>query len=551
MKTILPLSLGLLIAGMGCAEEGMPKILTDKGVQEKHFLPDFSYAGYHFGEKEIPASFDHTLTVTDFGAKPDDGFDDSQAFMDAIAKADELEGYVEIKIPTGTFHISKIIYINRSKTVLKGIGTGVEGTVLHFPQPLRFVDDPPEHAELKEYMRFFNKRQVEPKFGVNAPFSQYSWSGGYLWVAKKGKNYKSYNVPSFDHTINSYANALAGQQGAHEITVDDSSKIAEGQAYKLCWFNKDGEEGSFLKHLYDDQDVEIGCYHWDTPDSPLISQMVLVTKIEGDKVFIKDPLLHDVKTEWFCSIAEWEHIEEVGIENIAFEFPMSPDRPHHLEDGNNALYLTSLMNGWVRNVRFLNADSGILTDDISNVTIENVRTHGEKIAHYSVSMGEVHNVLVENLKVENVVRHPLSFNTRSSKCVYTCCEMEKNPILDQHSGANQQNLFDNIKVSVDAAVHKSYKFALFKGGGQREWWPAHGAFSTIFNIEIHFANVPEKGDKPIVLNGSSNGVSARLIGLYGNHPVKIDYKPNAYLELINEKPALSSLYEYQLKQRKN
>jgi len=306
---------------------------------------------------------------------------------------------------------------------------------------------------------------------------------------------------------------------------------------------------SILNHIYDNQDVVIGSHHWNNPESPLISQMVQITKIEGDKVSIKDPLLHDVKPEWYCCFAEWEHIEEVGIENIAFEFPLYPDMPHHCEEGNNAVYLTSLMNGWVRNVRFLNADSGVLTDDISNVTIENVRTHGGKTAHYSVSMGEVRNVLIRNLKVENRVHHPLSFNTRASKCVFTDCEVETAPILDQHSGANQQNLFDNIKVYVDDPVHKTYKFGLFKTGGSSLWFPAHGAFSTFYNIDIIFANVPEKTDKPIELFGAKEGVSARLIGIHANHPVVIDYKPNAHKELINRKPAIPSLYEYQLNKR--
>ncbi|MGB3151912.1 MAG: right-handed parallel beta-helix repeat-containing protein, partial [Maribacter sp.] len=284
-------------------------------------------------------------------------------------------------------------------------------------------------------------------------------------------------------------------------------------------------------------------------ESPLVTQMVLVTKIDKNAVYIKDPLLHNIKTEWHCAITEWGHIEEVGIENIAFEFPLYPDLPHHLEEGNNAIYLTSLMNGWVKNVSFKNVDSGILTDDISNVTIKDIRTSGEKIAHYSVALGEVHNVLVENLHVKNKVRHPLSINTRSTKCVYTNCLVEQQPILDQHSGANEQNLFDNIKVYIDAPVREILEYPLFTSGGSPIWLPAHGAFSTMFNIEIDFSNVPNDLNKPIVLNGVREGVSARLIGFHANHPIKIDYTTDDYIENLNQKPAIQSLYEYQLKRR--
>ncbi len=549
MKTLLISCLGLLISGSTYAQTSVPEILKDGEVKQANYLPDFSFAGYQFGEKEIPTDFDHVLDVTKFGAKPDDGFDDSQAFTKALEKADTLEGYVLIKVPAGTFNISKIIYINRSKTVLKGAGSGKEGTTFYFERSLRFCEDPPEHEELLVYLDRFDKRQRESKYGIDARFSQYSWSGGFFWVAKKGKFYKSYNIPEYNQPMTRLAEALSGQQGGFEVKVDDASKLKVGDTHRLCWFNKDGENGSLLKHIYDHQDVVIGSHHWNNPESPLVTQMVQIEKVDGNTIFIKDPLLHDVKRDWFCCFAEWEHIEEVGIENIAFEFPLYPDMPHHCEEGNNAVYLTSLMNGWVRNVRFLNADSGVLTDDISNVTIENVRTHGPKLSHYSVSMGEVHNVLIRKLKVENTVRHPLSFNTRASKCVFTDCEVEVAPILDQHSGVNEQNLFDKIKIYINEPVHKTHKFGLFKTGGSSLWFPAHGAFSTFYNIEIAFANVPEDLQEPITFYGAKEGVSARLIGFHANHPVAIEYEPNAHKELINSKPAIPSLYEYQLNKR--
>lgn len=549
MKKTMMTCLGLLMAGTVCAQSNIPEILVTEEVIENTYLPDFSFAGYHYGEKEIPTKFDHVLELTKFGAKPDDGYDDSQAFIQALEKADTLDGFVQIRIPSGTFNISKIIYINRSKTVLTGMGSGEGGTIFRFDRSLRFCENPPEHEELMVYLDRFDKRQREPKYGIDNPFSQYSWSGAFFWVAKKGKVYKSYNIPEYNQPINTYANARSGKQGSFEVQVDDASKLKVGGAYKFCWFNKEGENGSLLKHIYDNQDVEIGSHHWNNPDSPLVTQMVKIDKIDGNTVLIKDPLLHNVKPEWFCSFVEWEHIEEVGIENMAFEFPLYPDMPHHCEEGNNAVYLTSLMNGWVRNVRFLNADSGILTDDISNVTIEDVRTHGPKLAHYSVSMGEVHNVLIKNLKVENEVRHPLSFNTRASKCVYTDCQVEKASILDQHSGINEQNLFDNIKVYIDAPVHETFEYPLFNMGGSKLWAPGHGAYSTFFNIDITFANIPKDLKKPIVLNGTKNGVSARLIGIYANHPVSPDYTPNAYMELINVIPSIPSLYEYQLNNR--
>ena len=547
MKILSTLLLFCIVLS-GYAQKSMPEIFVNEDIIENNYLPDFSFAGYHFGEKEIPSAFDNILNVIDFGAVPNDNIDDTDAFISALQKADKLDGFVLIKIPSGRFDLSRIIHINRSHTVIKGAGAGLEGTLLHYQRPLRFVENTEDLSELREYLVSLDKRQREPENGVDILFSQYSWSGGYFWVGKKGARVKPY-LPKYNQPINSLALAKSGQKGHFKFNVDNSSKISIGDTYKLCWFNKDGKKGSFLKHLYDGQNVKIGSHHWTNPESPLVNQIVKIVDIIGNTIIIKDPLLHDLKEEWHCSLTKWEHIEEVGIENLAFEFPVYPDLPHHCEDGNNAIYLTSLMNGWVRNVRFKNADSGVLTDDISNVTIENIRTHGDKLGHYSVAMGEVHNVLVKKLKVENNVRHPLSFNTRSTKSVYTNCEVEQNPILDQHSGANEQNLFDNIKININSPVHQTYKYPLFMSGGAGYWAPAHGAFSTFYNIGINFENIPEDVNKPIVLNGVKQGVSARIIGVHANHPVVIEYSPNAYIENTNLSPIVESLYEYQFNER--
>lgn len=530
------------------AQQNIPEIIANPNVEEKYYLPDFSYAGYHFGEKEISTGYDHIIDVSEFGARPNDQIDDSEAFIRAIDKANELKGIVLVNIPPGRFDLSQIIYISRSNTVIRGAGKGTGGTILHFQRPLSYVPDPPELAELREYLVSLDKRQREPENGVDILFSQYSWSGGYFWVGKKDVRFKPY-LPSYNKSLEILANSRSGKQGTHKIVVSNASKINTGGFYQLNWYNKDGKDGSLLRHIYHNYDVEIGSHHWTSPDSPLINQKVKVTKVNGDTVFIKDPLLHDVKSDWYCNISEWGYITEVGIENIAFEFPAYPDMPHHVENGSNGIYLTNLMNGWVRNVSFKNADSGILTDNISNVTIEDIRTYGKKRAHYSVAMGEVHNVLVRNLKVENLVMHPLSFNTRSTKCVYTNCEVERQPILDQHSGANEQNLFDNIKVFIDAPVHQNYQYPLFLSGGAGYWAPAHGAFSTFYNIDIEFANLPPNPKKPILLDGVKEGVSARLIGVHANHPVTIEYGPNAYIEKPNQELSIKSLYHYQLQKR--
>jgi hypothetical protein len=143
--------------------------------------------------------------------------------------------------------------------------------------------------------------------------------------------------------------------------------------------------------------------------------------------------------------------------------------------------------------------------------------------------------------------HPLSFNTFSSKDVYQNCEITNNPNLDQHAGANHQNLFDNIKVQFTPKKDNSYP--LFLAGGADYWKPSHGAFTTFWNINVAVIGKFDSS-KSIVLNGMNDGPFARIIGIHGNHDFKIDYGPDSYIEFLNQPiQNVPSLYDYQLKKR--
>ena len=286
------------------------------------------------------------------------------------------------------------------------------------------------------------------------------------------------------------------------------------------------ENGEIVKALYNNANVKPGSHHWQFLTLPLVRQQVEITKIDKNKLSIKSPLLLDVKLNYQAQLVEWKHLSEVGIEQLSFSFPDTPRVAHHVEQGYNSIYLTRLYNSWVRDVAIYNAESGVLTEEIANVTIEDIISEGKNIAHYTVAIGGVHNVLVKNLKVYNDAVHPLSFNTFSTKDVYQNCEVFTNPNLDQHAGANHQNLFDNIKVHFTPKADNSYP--LFLAGGASYWRPSHGAFTTFWNIEVDVMGQFDTS-KPVLLNGMNDGAFARLIGIYGNQEFKIEYGPEAYI----------------------
>ena len=546
---IKSLLFGILILGL-CLKiqivvaQETPDIISKKEVASLNFLPDFSYAGYRFGNTSLPEIKEKIISATDFGVKANDNLDDSKALQKALKAAHEVSGNVVLLLPAGKIILSDILYIERSDFVLRGAGSGAQGTEIYCPRPMMYLKDQESLAELREYLTSTGKRQIEKENNIDLPFSQFAWSGGFIWTQVRNQRVKSY-MEKYETPPNIFAKVIKGNRGEKEFLVSDVNRLKVGDVVELELFNKEGEKGEIIEALYGNSKAKIGYSHWKQPNLALVRQQVEIVTISKNKITIKTPLLLDIKPNYQALLVEWKHLSEVGIEHLRISFPDAPRVAHHIEQGYNGIFLTRLFNSWVQDVTINNAESGILTEEIANVTIKDIITEGKNIAHYTVEMGGVHNVLVENLKVYNKAVHPLSFNTFATKNVYENCEIFTDPDLDQHAGANHQNLFDNIKVHFDADNSNTY--SLFAGGGANYWKPSHGAYSTFWNINIE---VNGANNFPIELNGMEDGPFARIIGVNGNRPFSVKYGPDAYIDFINKPMTkIPSLYYYQLKKR--
>lgn len=530
------------------ASAEMPKALNDV------YIPDFSYAGYHFGEKQPDISKSTVINVADHGIVADDNIDDTKALNDLLSSMVDKEDPIIVQFNQGRYQFSQIIRINRSHIVLRGAGTDLaSGTEFFFPRSLSYAEQPREMDELAEYLVKFNKVEKKPKQGVLLPYTKWSWSGGFFWVGvagAEGERVKSY-LKEYDTAPNVLAKALAGKKDQHTFEVLSTAKLAAGDIVQMNWFNPEGENGSYLQELYGDVDYNIGSHHWTFPNMALARQAVQITAVSGNKVTIKTPLLHNVNPNWNVNLTEWKHLKEVGFEHFRITFPPHLKIAHHVEAGFNGIYLTRLFNGWVRDIVVENSDSAVLSENMANVTIERVRTIGTAVAHYAVQLGGVNHVLVKDMVVDNPVLHPVSFNTLGNKNVYVNSILNVQPTFDQHCGANQQNLLDNtrVKVALTLTTGKNPSYPLFKGGGASYWKPAHGRFNTLWNTKVEFTNGSQV-EQPIVLNGIKEAPYARLVGFSANLPIKLKYDPTAYIEGLGKYyTSVPSLYEYQLAQR--
>ena len=516
-------------------------------------LPDFSYAGYRFGESPLPSSTGQIIDVTDFGAIPDDGLDDTQSVDTAMDAARKVDGPVVLAFPPGRFILSDILFIDRSHFTLHGAGSGEGGTELYYPRPLRTLPDTNAHRELIDYLVALDKRQKETKNNINLAYSQYAWSGGFIWTGSRDTRIKRYlasHDKSYPHTDKVIGRVMGGQRFGTMLTLDDTTAITKGDVIQISWYNQEGKDSDLLRQLYGNAATTAGSHHWDDPERIIVAQQVLVTLVNGKhEISIKTPLLHDVLPGSDVRIQRWDHLEEVGIEHLRLVFPSAPYVAHHVEDGYNGIYLTRLFNGWVQNVVIENPDSGILTENIANVTIADVSTRGDKLAHYTVAMSGTHNVLVDRLNVFNASVHALSFNTYATRSVYANSSVYATPALDQHSGANHQNLFDNITVYLQG-VSSENGYPLFQGGGAPYWKPSHGVLSSFWNIRVISRDAPLP-NAPLLLKGPADGYGALLFGIHGNRQLNIEYAQDTIVESLNQRLTPASLYDWQKFRRLN
>ena len=462
-----------------------------------------------------------------------------------------MSGPVTVRFESGRYRISGILRIERSNITLQGLGSGPNGTTMHFPRPLKQVDESSSLDELRKYIRTLDKRQVEPERNINEYFSEYSWSGGFIWIQKPGTRPAAY-LEERDPDPEKLTDIVQGSRGDSQLEVADASLIERGDIVQIQWINRDGPEAGIVKSLYGSHFKMAGSHHWQFPKRPLVRQTARVLSVDGGTVTIADSLLHDINETIPAQLAAWDGLENVGVEDLHLEFPVAPHFGHHLEQGYNGIYFTSAFDSWARNLRITNADSGILSYSSANLTYSNIITDGTRPAHYAVHLGNVHNVLAKNIRVMNPVRHSLTFNTQSTKCVYKNAEVFVAPTLDQHAGSNHQNLYDQVTLHIPARRSAEGPVApVYDGSGAGYWQPGHGAFNTSWNLRVMITGGAHP-DETVTIQGLDEGPDARIIGLHGNRPFELDYRPKPFVRLLNERVAtIPSLYEHQLRQRMN
>jgi len=285
-------------------------------------LPDFSFAGYRFGEVPIP-KIAAVANVQRFGAKGDGKTDCTQAFIKAI----EATKKGAILIPAGRYLISNIIWIKKPNIVLRGAGP--DKTVILVKKDLE---------------------DVRPNMGATTSgraTSNYSWSGGFIWAR--------------GHIRQKTISAITSEskRGVSKITIEKAAGLKVGQ--RVTVEVHDDAKKSLLHHLYSGDPGNTK-----KVTRPVTVRMVSrIVAVRGKEITLERALRFDVRKSWTPVLKSFDPaVSEVGIEDLSISFPVKPYRGHFTERGMNGIAMNGVSDCWVRNVRISNSDSGVYVSGI-------------------------------------------------------------------------------------------------------------------------------------------------------------------------------------------
>jgi len=431
-------------------------------------LPDFSYAGYHCGEAPLPV-LPPGVSVKAFGAKGDGVADDTQAFLDAIARAPA--GAIEI--PAGRYKITQIIEITRPGIVLRG--EGPDRTVLYCPVPLN---------------------DIRPDWGATTGgerTSNYSWSGGIIWI--KGDYRNAPLTPILGEAA----------RGDTSVRVQNTAALHEGQRVQI--YQADLPDNSLAEHLYSGDPgntAKLLGRSW-------ASLVCRITRIEGDRVHFDRPLRCDFRPQWKPEIRAFDPtVTEVGVESLCFEFPTTPYLGHFKEVGYNALSHNGCADCWVRDIRIVDADSGLFPSAMfctfQGIVFESSRPVdvSGSTGHHGLNFAGADDLFIDfdfrtqfihDISVDGVATGNVSAN---GKGVDLC--------LDHHKRTCSENLFSNLDAG--AGTH------LWRCGGGGDLGKHCAARGTFWNIR---ARVPQTAPGPDFGPASMN-----FIALHTTDPTDIN-----------------------------
>ncbi len=500
-------------------------------------LPTFSFAGYHNGEKALPVSFSQQIyNVIDYGAVANDNISDKEAIKATIAAAEANPNGGIIFFPPGRFIVhdtapevagvtpdisDEVIRISKSNIVLKGSGSGINGTEL-----------------------FQKSNTTHPNMATR------NWSCPYLFLFWNGED--SANSFITDVTANA-------ERESYTVQVANTSNISVGQWVELYVKNDDE---SFVEEelspfsttdFFQPENLNI------VNDGVEVREIHKVASKTATTITFKEPLHRAIDKNYNWKINNFKALGEVGIQDLKytggfiwkFLHHKAPEElfPNEKVSGPNSFLASSgwsgvqfnhTVNSWISNVEFSAMSQAAQFLFTANATALNNSYTGNPGHNFIVTNSSTKCLLGKNNDLTSGVWHGSGVNGKSIGNVLwrNTHPQNGNSGMEMHASQPRSSLFDVCTGGV-----------FFNQGGSYGSLPNHLKNMVLWNFNgISYQNSNVKSFRPNNETGYAKFITPIISGLKG---FTMSSESNQYQ--VNESPGKhvdeESLYEAQLEYR--
>ena len=502
---------------------------------EENVLLDFSFAGYKHGEEEpadVWALGYKKYDVTDYGAVPNDGKSDRQAFLNAVDAAlgnkgwkvvgnkystqeEGMKANAIIYFPAGEYILfdentdkidgdCKMIEIRASNIVIAGAGR--DKTVLEMKDPYT-----PPSGNPNDYatnLLTFN-----------------SWIG-----------YNNY--PLSDVTGDA-------KKGDYSVELASTAGITAGMW--VCLAVKNNSPEVIAEEMYP-YEVEPGMTEM-INNGVQVEEIHQVVSVDGNKVQFKDPVMHGVNKDWGWKLYKFNYHENVGVEDLTFRGHAKPGFIHgNWAAGSEFQFLDMgrVVNGWIRRVHFNNVTTGASLTGCANISAYDILIDGNRGHNSLNAKGGTSRSLFANIIDKSEYNgipdagqhHGVGVSGRASGNVFWNCVWGNEANFEAHAAQPRATLFDSCKGG----------FLRDHQGGDVANLPNHMHDLTIWNFEA--TNAPNMADNFTWWTGNKywRFMPPTIVGFHG---APVNFNPEEVK--LNESPGVAvepaSLYEAQMERR--
>lgn len=395
-------------------------------------LGAYAEAGYDFGG-ELPKAPTPTCSVADFGAKPNDKVDDTEAFE----KAFEQGGV--IAIPAGEYLLSRRLYVRKPGTIL--LGAGSAKTRLRFTKSLEELEPSPTQNT-----------------GGTAT-TQWSWIGGLLNFQGTSRNGKAQPIAS-------------AKRGESRLTLRTAGSFKAGEEVVLTL---QGGDDKLVRYLYAGDPGKAA----KLKPPARVELAARLVAVDGLVVTLSAPLLIDLPEEFSPTIADAGTRDDYGLRGVGFVLVNKVYRGHFKEDGWNPLEFHDVHHGWMEDLVFNGVDSGPYISG-SHVTVRHVLLEagrpvgpGGFIGHHGITFaGQAHRL--EEFEFKARFHHDVSFSPWTNGNV-----VRAGGGVDLTLDFHKQGPFANLVTNVTSANGANY----FACGGGEDLGLDAGAWNIFWNLK--------------------------------------------------------------------